>query len=229
MANHSCNPSIKGNLFKGCGFMSPPFDQLRSQYEKAVVKLILYGLKELPFPVGVNKYVNILKGTKSSFIIDYELYKLPSFSVLAAFPARQLKSLILLLIKNNLIVSENENRPVLKLSSQGESFLADHHNVNISFVERFSDRKVPQLNESDRKLYNRLRLFRNELAEQLSSPPYVICGNQILRDFVLKKPENLQQIEEIPGVGQKFTREYGPLFLAALQEALGNRSLAQTS
>lgn len=96
-----------------------------SDYEIAIIKIILYCLTELPFPLGINKTISVLKGTKSTFVIDHQLNKLSTFSVLSSFSKEQLSSIINILIELGLIIVENisiyNNMPIIKITDTGKN------------------------------------------------------------------------------------------------------------
>lgn len=67
-------------------------------YEKSIAKIILLCVDNLEFGLGVNKLVQILKGSQTKFITDYSLQNNKTFSLLKQFskiicqPCRQLNN-----------------------------------------------------------------------------------------------------------------------------------------
>lgn len=214
--------------------MSIDVNQVKQDYEAAVSRLILYSLSELPFSLGMKRFINVLKGTKSSFVIDNQLHQLPTFSIFSAFPAEQLRQIINLFIDNDLInishASAKQNWPVLSLTPEGEAYLQEKTDLNLQFIEKFLDRDVPELNEFEKQLYNELRLLRNRLAAEQEVPPYVICGNNTLRSITLEKPLEPSGLLSVRGIGEKFVEQYGEPFLTLLKDSLDetNEMLEET-
>ena len=56
--------------------MNKATQEVIRSYEQSLVKIILCCISELPFQFGKNKLIRVLTGSKSSFVIDYEIYKL---------------------------------------------------------------------------------------------------------------------------------------------------------
>lgn len=47
--------------------------QVVSEYEKSIVKILLLCVDNLEFGLGINKLVQILKGSQTKFITDFSL------------------------------------------------------------------------------------------------------------------------------------------------------------
>jgi superfamily II DNA helicase RecQ len=63
-------------------------------YERSLVKIILYCIAELPFQFGMKRIVQVLRGSKSSFVIDHEIYKLDMYGILPNFRSAYLDRVI---------------------------------------------------------------------------------------------------------------------------------------
>ena len=93
-------------------------------YESAVARGILYCVKELPFSLGINKLVDVLRGAKSTFVIDYKLYELETFSMFPNFTKKQLSTVI-----ENMIIKEILN----------VEFINRYNNMPVIIVGPFGD------------------------------------------------------------------------------------------
>ncbi len=72
------------------------------------------------------------------------------------------------------------------------------------------------LKENDIPLFNTMRGWRNEAAKQEGIPPYVICTNRELAAIVVARPQSLNGLGEIKGVGEGKLKKYGTAMLALL-------------
>lgn len=119
--------------------MSADIKILIRDYENAVGKIILYCIAELPFSLGIRKTISVLKGSKSSFIIDHDLHNLETYSAFPTFAGEQLRTIIGALIKLKLLevefVSKYENMPVLKITPKGRDFIGGKYETNVSFTK----------------------------------------------------------------------------------------------
>ena len=69
----------------------------------------------------------------------------------------------------------------------------------------------------DEQLYQRLVNLRAEFARKQQVPAYFIFSNATLADMCAKRPDSLEGLLEVSGVGQKKAEAYGEAFLAVLQ------------
>ena len=65
-------------------------------------------------------------------------------------------------------------------------------------------------------LWERLRTLRRDLAQAQNLPPYVIFGDITLRELVRRRPQDLDELSQITGVGAVKLERYGADFLAVL-------------
>lgn len=66
-------------------------------------------------------------------------------------------------------------------------------------------------------LFEQLRAVRMRLAKAAKLPPYIICNDATLTAMVRRKPQTLEGIRTIPGMGEVKTAKYGQAFLAVLR------------
>lgn len=191
-----------------------------SDYEIAIIKIILYCLTELPFPLGINKTISVLKGTKSTFVIDHQLNKLSTFSVLSSFSKEQLSSIINILIELGLIIVENisiyNNMPIIKITDTGKKYLTDNTEIQIQIIDTLTDKDITEFSKQEYDLFIELRELRRRLAQQNNLPAYTVCSDQVLREITIHKPIEEQQLLKIKGVGEKFIDKYGSLFIETI-------------
>ena len=64
--------------------------------------------------------------------------------------------------------------------------------------------------------YERMRHFRNQLAEKENTVPYSIFNNEQLAKIAEQPQPTLETIQQIDGIGEKRIALYGELFLAFL-------------
>jgi ATP-dependent DNA helicase RecQ len=200
-----------------------------ADYESAIIKIILYSLTELPFPLGIKKSVSVLKGTKSTFAINNKLNELKTFSILSSFSKDQLTEIIEILIQAGLIrienVLDNEKMPVLKITGLGKDHLIQKVNIQIPLIDLFIDNDIPKFNDFEKNLFIKLRALRRDIAQQYDLPAFTICGDQILREICIKKPTDTEQLINVKGIGQKFVEKYGNLFLDRINEVCRQQSI----
>jgi superfamily II DNA helicase RecQ len=75
-----------------------------------------------------------------------------------------------------------------------------------------------QLNEKDKKLLEKLKVKRNEIANEKGFPSYIVANNRTLELFASKKPKTKSEMLEIAGMGEKKFQDYGVIFLKEIKD-----------
>lgn len=82
------------------------------------------------------------------------------------------------------------------------------------------DEKV-KLEPSEQLCYERLRVWRNETADQEGIPPYVIASNSHLVELVQKRITTVEGLKQLPGFGKKKIEKYGKGITGLIQDFFG--------
>ena len=78
-------------------------------------------------------------------------------------------------------------------------------------------KNAPALEPADEELFEHLRAVRKEIALSRSVPAYVIFTDATLRAMSLRKPESLEELMDVPGVGLAKQKSYGKDFVRAIR------------
>ena len=79
--------------------------------------------------------------------------------------------------------------------------------------------KTPLPDDINVSLWEALRECRRELAEEQGVPPYVIFHNSTLEAMAGLLPKNMDEFEQLSGVGARKLEKYGPAFLQVIRSA----------
>jgi|GEM_PF-1606370 len=196
---------------------------LLQTYEQTIARLVLYCLSELPFPIGVKKTIDFLKGNRSSYMLNNQLYKLDTFSILPGFTRDQLSDILDILINEKMIdveqlQVEDETYPVLKISQKGIKFLNSNALPEFNLLDAIMDKDVADISEEDQDLFYKLKLTRRQLAEEEDVPAFMICIDSVLRNLCVQKPMENNELENTKGIGPKFVEKYGKQFLYTIRQ-----------
>ena len=80
---------------------------------------------------------------------------------------------------------------------------------------------TPAAGAPGRDLFDRLKALRLHLAREQNLPPYVIFHDSTLAAMVEARPDTLERLAELPGVGRTKLDRYGAAFLEALRAHAG--------
>lgn len=65
------------------------------------------------------------------------------------------------------------------------------------------------LTENDMPLFERLREWRKETSKDEGVPPYIVFTNRELAEIAVTKPDSLNALQEIKGIGDGKRKKYG--------------------
>lgn len=76
-----------------------------------------------------------------------------------------------------------------------------------------------ELSEEEKIIYNKLKDWRSEKARESQLPSYIIFHNAHLMAIAKQKPNNLQDLKQINGLGKSKTEKYGTEIIEVLENA----------
>ena len=83
--------------------------------------------------------------------------------------------------------------------------------------ERFDPKEV--LSDEDWPLYTSLKEWRNELAKSEGIPPYIIATNRQIAEIAKDRPDSLEGLKRIEGLGKAKVESYGAAILGFISKA----------
>ncbi|WP_086646463.1 MULTISPECIES: DNA helicase RecQ [Acetobacter] len=110
-------------------------------------------------------------------------------------------------------------RPILR-GEENVALRADpvvEHTGNVGGSRGQRQSAALDLPEDRLALFEALRKWRREEAKEQEIPPYVIFHDSVLKDIALEKPDDLDTLGEIKGVGRSKLERYGEAVLAVIE------------
>ena len=108
-------------------------------------------------------------------------------------------------------------RPLLK----GEEELALRVDRSAARTRTRLKKELPPIELEDEPLWEALRSLRMELAREQDVPPYVIFHDATLREMLSRRPTDVRQLADVPGIGEKKRDAYGRAFVDVIAEHTG--------
>ncbi len=174
---------------------------------------------------GVNHLIDVLLGKSTDKVLQFGHQNLGVFGLGESLDTTQWRSVFRQLVARgyltvdvsgfgSLILTE-KCRPVLK----GEETLHLRKDPKPQRKSRGkSARESISFTGGDEALWQKLRRLRKQLAEEQSVPPYIIFGDQTLKELVTYQPITSTQMLNINGVGDAKLERYGDTFMEAIRE-----------
>lgn len=174
--------------------------------------------------VALKHIVNMITGTASP---EVKAYKHDDFELFGAGKEEgenYWKTLIRYGQINNLIIKNIERYGLLSISEEGIAYLENPTPVKIA-----QDREFEAISDSDfdniqiesvfdENLFAKLKDLQREVAKEMNLPPYVIFQQPSLEDMAYKYPVNMEEMENIIGVGKNKAKKFGKPFIDLIAE-----------
>lgn len=162
-------------------------------------------------PFGIGVIIDVLRASKNKKIIDLGLNQLSTYGIMKDYSKEGLKDFMNTLISHRYIDYVGEY-PVVKLNQNSIDILKG--NEKVMFKEKRKIERVSTNNE----LFDLLRTLRREIASEEGVPPYIVFGDNTLKEMSIRMPVNESQLSEVSGVGEKKILKYGEQFLNKIRE-----------
>ncbi len=85
------------------------------------------------------------------------------------------------------------------------------------FVSRKSNPR-DRLDDTEKALFDVLRLWRNKRAEAAGGPAYIVFTNEQLAEVARRRPQGLVDLSKIPGIGEARLGQFGAEVLELVRD-----------
>jgi ATP-dependent DNA helicase RecQ len=172
---------------------------------------------------GVNHLIDVLRGSNSDKIFQFEHQNLPVYGIGDQLDNNQWRSVFRQLVARGYMSVDMERYGALRLEEKCRPLLRGEEAIELrkDIKLKSSKAKKPKVelaNDADVDLFEALRACRKQFADELNVPPYMIFHDSTLQEMCVSKPRNMDEFAEISGVGEQKLEKYGPGFLAAIAE-----------
>ncbi len=169
--------------------------------------------------------IDVLTGRESADVKSYNLTELELFDSTSDEEKEILPAVIRQAMINKYIDKEIENYGVLKVTPAGKKFLAKPSSFKVSKDNDFNEEQeeTPQMSSGscavDPALFGLLKDLRKKIAKEENLPPYVIFQDPSLEAMATTYPINLDELQNIPGVGSgKVEKKYAQAFVDLIRK-----------
>lgn len=197
------------------------------------VRSICLCVDELKGRFGMTMVCDILKGSQNAKVRRYGFERNSAFGMLGDFTLSEVRDMVRQCIDDGYLDQSDGKYPVVSLTADGRQALSGHQRIVQQKV--VSAEPVPELPKRQQKrragaidedalrpLFDTLRAVRLELAKDEHIPPFVIFSDATLWDMAALKPDSLEAMSDIKGVGSFKLHKYGRQFVSAIQSYIDN-------
>ena len=175
---------------------------------------------------GVTHLIDILLGKNTAKVEQFNHQQLSTFGIGQALTQAQWSSVYRQLVAAGLLNVDMEGYGGLRLDEAARPVLRGEQEVWLRRDAEPSRRSggksarvARNVQAGDDPLWQALKARRMELAREQGVPPYVIFHDSTLLEILNRKPQTLDELGQITGVGQAKLARYGDAFLQVVEEA----------
>ena len=192
---------------------------------KEELTTILELVEQLKEKFKAEHIINILLGKKTKDREAHEHDELDSFGAFPDQDERTLDTIIHQAMIAGFIAKDIENYGLLKMTKAGKDFLKKPTSFkiskNIDMDEEDEEADMPTIKAgggaADEVLFSMLKDLRKKVSKDLKVPPYVIFQDPSLEAMATSYPINLEELQNIPGVGAGKAKRYGEKFVELIK------------
>ncbi|WP_208982357.1 DNA helicase RecQ [Pseudovibrio sp. JE062] len=177
---------------------------------------------------GANYVIDVLLGNASERIISRGHDQLSTFNIGGEFDKIKWNAITRQLLAAGLIFADHDAHGALKMTALGMEFLKERRTIELKVDQLASSAKMERRAKApakaqiediaDQELFEKLRARRMELARERNVPPYVIFNDKTLIEMAVERPQRLEEMLEISGVGESKLERFGPDFLEIIRD-----------
>jgi len=165
---------------------------------------------------GKNYIIDVLLGKKNQKILRNRHNELSVFGIVNDFSENELAQIINQLVFLNLIMKDSGTYPTLSITKKGADFMQSKRKLKIVKPKKELVNKIKVVKDNidyNLDLFEELRVLRKEIAEKIGMPPFVVFGDNSLREMAAFFPKTREAFSEMSGVGTVKLEKYSKDFL----------------
>jgi len=202
---------------QNCGSCSNCNNEFETNDITIEAQKVLSCVKRMRERFGSNLVVDVLKGGKTAKIKQFKFNNISTYGVMKEYPKDIIKQIVSYLIAEGYLNLQRDQYPILALTEKSYSVLKGKQQIKVRM--ELKKEKIHTVSEEfDEKLFEILRAVRRELADEENVPPYIVFGDNTLKQMCMYYPNTLEKMMEISGVGKNKLEKYCPKFIEEIQK-----------
>lgn len=182
--------------------------------------------------------VDVLCGSYSAEVRQKNLHAIKTFGVGRDVPRRDWNDYLLQMLQMGFVEIQYDRYNYLRITDAGLDVLYGRQTATLAIpqreeephprrrktakeLQRKLDLALPETDSAqimDEALFGDLRDLRKRLAQEQNLPPYIVFSDNVLRTLSARKPCNLDEFGETPGIGDYKCKKYGAVFLEVIRK-----------
>ena len=181
------------------------------------------------FAVGMNHIIEVLTGADTEKIRRWGHERLTTYGIGKDLSRPAWAAVGRELMRLGFVTVAEGEFATLELTEEGMNILRTRQPITLTKpMETPKAKRVAARREGDiacdEILFERLRTLRKKLADDRRVPAYIIFGDTTLRAMAHHYPSTIDEMEGIPGMGEKKRAEFGETFANEIADYLKTNS-----
>lgn len=226
---HYFGENYEHDTCENCDNCNHPKVQFEGQEHVLKVLDTIVAVKE---KFKADHIANILSGNLTAAVKTYKHHKLETFGIGSEYDTKFWGAVIRQMLVANFLQKDIENYGLLKMTAEGYKFLDDPQSIKMTEDRNYEveddDEQVaitPRTNTMDDELLQILKDLRKKIAKQKNLPPFVIFQDPSLEDMAIQYPINLEELQNITGVGAGKAQKYGKEFVELIKAYVDEKEI----
>ena len=195
----------------------PPITRAISSQEPEFLLPALTAVMQMDGAYGITTVADVLSGSRAKKLESSGLNLVPAYGKLGAFRSQDIAEGLREMLEHGLLVKKAVegyfNRPVISLSAKGIALLGTlksgalvHSVAHVSPSQR--EKRSASADDSNSR-YERLRLWRRNVAGNKKLPAFCILHDSVLQEIARTAPRDLMDLAHVKGLGSAKLQSYG--------------------
>jgi ATP-dependent DNA helicase RecQ len=183
---------------------------------------------------GAGHVMDVLRGIDSEKVKQWKHDQLSTFGIGSDIGEQEWRAILRQVIALDLVHVDHDNYHALKLTDAARPVLKGARQVQLRRYEkpaRPSRQKragtakprgyvEADLSRTEKEIFEKLRWWRVEKAREHNVPAYIIFHDATMREIAKAKPDTLDALRGVSGVGEKKLQTYGDEIVELVRELL---------
>ena len=173
---------------------------------------------------GAGHVIDVLTGKDGERVRSWQHHALSTFGIGADIPDKEWRGIFRQMVALGLLTVDHAHG-ALQLTAASRPVLKDETRVALrrqllqkKSAKTRASKMDAELGSDERQLWERLRAWRADTAKAHGVPAYVILHDATLLELLRQKPQTLDGLRHIPGIGERKLENYGEALLQLLNQ-----------
>jgi len=201
------------------------------------VQMALSAIKRTEEQIRTSTIIEILKGIPSPTVKRMGYDQLKTYGVGKELSTQDWQDYLLQMLQLGFIEIVYDQKNIVRITPSGNNVLFGRDKATLCVINRTLKEaqkskkrlhlEIPSISipglastsgQEDKKLFEALRVLRQQCANEEGFPPYIVFSDKVLHALATIKPTTLEQFGFISGIGEHKKQKYGQRFVALIQK-----------